>query len=233
MRIRKILPFVFGAGALALIGYATPARSADHLDSPAVIADPTGDITDVYSWMDTTNAVLVLNVNPAAATTAMFSNATQYVIHTASGMAFGTTSNPVDVIATFDAAQKIQLWVGTTEYVTGDASVAAGLASADGKVKVFAGPRADPFHFNLDGFKATVADVEAAAGGLMFDPAGCPTIDAPTSAVLVNQLKSAPDGGAPVDFFKTLNVLSIIVSVDKTLLTAGGPIVSVWGATYK
>lgn len=117
--------------------------------------------------------------------------------------------------------------------MSGDASQAAGLSSADGKVKVFAGLRADPFFFNLDGFKATVADVEQATGSLTFNDAGCPTLDTATSTALVNQLKSSPDGGAPQNFFAPLNALAIVVSVDKSLVTKGGATVSAWAATYK
>jgi hypothetical protein len=222
------------AGVAAGVGYATKARSADHLDSPAAVASPAADIADVYSWMDSTaaNATLVMTVYPAAPTTAKFDTAVKYALHTSSG-AFGNATNNVDIIATFDANQKISLWVGTDEYVTGDASSTSGLQSADGKVKVFAGLRADPFFFNLDGFKATVADVDNAEASLTFNDAGCPAINAGTSAVLVNQLKTAPDGGAPANFFAPLNALAIVVTLDKSLITKGGAIVSVWGGTYK
>ena len=219
------------ATGVAILGYSVVAQSADHLDSPAAIADPAADITDVYTWMDGANAVFVLNVSPAAATTAKFSDKVQYVLHTSSGKFPAATSN-VDIIATFDTAQKIQLWVGT-RYLTGDASQSAGLASTDGKVKVFAGPRSDPFFFNLLGFRHTVSTVKGAAPSLSFDEAGCPALDGPTSAALVSQLKTAPDGGTADDFFKTLNVLSIVVSVDKSLVNAGGTDIAVSGSTYK
>src|SRR5262249_9125643 len=143
------------------------------------------------------------------------------------------TTKSVDVVCTFDAAQKISCWVGDKDYVTGDASAVAGLTSASGKVKVFAGLRDDPFFFNLDGFKHTVSTVEAAAPTLMFDGAGCPAIDAATSAVLVGQLQHDPNGGPPANFFAGKNVLSIVLSIDKTLLTEGGPIVSMWASTNK
>ncbi|CAN5233361.1 hypothetical protein BH09MYX1_BH09MYX1_44390 [soil metagenome] len=218
------------AAAVAILGYSVVAKSADHLDSPAVVADPAADITDVYTWMDGTNAVFVLNVTPVAATTSKFSDKVQYVIHTASGK-FPAPTDEQNIIATFDANQKIQLWLGTSEYLTGDAGQGAGLVSTDGKVKVFAGPRSDPFFFNLVGFKHTVATVQAAT--LTADPAGCPSVDVGTSGVLVNQLKSSIDGGAPEDFFKNLNVLSIVVSVDKSLVTKGGTDVAVYGSTHK
>ena len=42
------------------------ARSADHLDSPAVKADPAADINDLYTWNDGNNVVLAMTVFPAA-----------------------------------------------------------------------------------------------------------------------------------------------------------------------
>jgi hypothetical protein len=227
------------AGGVAIVGTARLARSADHLDSPATKADPTVDINDLYGWMDGNNLVLALTVFPAAmgatdaSPGAQFSNKVQYVIHTSSGASFGNTTANEDIICTFDATQKISCWAGTDEYVTGDASAAAGLVSADGKFKVFAGLRADPFFFNLDGFKHTQATVESAAPSLMFDVAGCPVLDGPTAAALRTQLQTAPDGGAPADFFAALNGLAIVVSVDKTLVTKGGAIVSTWASTHR
>lgn len=228
---------VAATAAIASIATAPKALAADHLDGPNVKLDASSDITDVYSFMDGTNAVLVLDVAPLANNMSKFSNAVQYVIHTESTDAFGAPGQQQDIIATFDTAQKIQLWIGKDIYLTGDASAAAGLKSADGKVTVFAGLRDDPFFFNLDGFNDVVATVDSVEGTLMFDPAGCPKVDAATSGVLVNKLKtdpkSTPPGGVAKDFFAGLNVLSIVVSIDKTLLNKGGPLLAVWGSTNK
>ncbi len=235
----KNMTWLRAAPALALLVGVSTALAADHLDAPTVKMDATTDITDLYTWMDGNNAVFVLNVSPLAAAGAKFNTTAQYVIHTASTNMFvgGTTPVPVNIIATFDANQKISLWVGTSEYVNGDASATTGLASTDGKVKVFAGLRDDPFFFNLDGFHAAEAAVENAAAGLTFDAAGCPAVDAATSAALVSALStnpnSTPPGGPAVDYFAGKNVLSIVVSVDKSLVTGGGALVSAWASTNK
>ena len=239
MRLRPALGTLAAVASVAtIIGYAASALSADHQDGPATTSEPPADINDVYTWMDGTNVVLAMTVYPGASPGSQFSNNVQYVFHTGSAAAgLGATTNPVDVIATFDATQKISVWVGTADYVKGDASPTAGLTSASGKVKVFAGLRADPFFFNLDGFKQTLLDVQAAAavtgtGALVFNEAGCPTLDAVTSGKLVTQLQTNVDGGAPANHFAALNGLAIVVSVDKSLLTKGGAVVSVWGGTY-
>jgi hypothetical protein len=239
---RRVLGVAALAGAASvamLAGTGRLARSADHLDSPATKADPTVDINDLYGWVDGSNLALALTVFPAAmagtdgGTGSQFSDKVQYVIHTSSGAGFGSAVANEDIICTFNAAQIISCWLGTDEYVSGNATGTAGLASADGKFKVFAGLRADPFFFNLDGFKHTVATVESAAPSLTFDVAGCPQLDGPTAAALRSQLQTSPDGGPPVDFFAPLNGLAIVVSVDKTLVTKGGAVVSVWASTHK
>ncbi len=217
------------------------ARSADHLDSPSTVADPTVDIDDMYSWMDGNNFVAAMTVYPNAPAGggdagpgAMFSDAAQYVFHTSSGASYGATNKKYDIICTFSGTtppQTTECWAGTDEHVKGDASGASGLASTDGKFKVFAGLRADPFFFNLEGFQAAVADVEGASG-LTFNDAGCPT-NAP--GAVAAQLSHAADGGAPSDFFANFNALAIVVSIDKSLVTNAGanPIVAIWASTNK
>jgi hypothetical protein len=231
----KRMTWLKGALALTVLSAASWAIAADHTDAPGASADPTADITDLYTWTDKGNVVFVLNVAPLAAADAKFSDKVQYVIHTESSSAFGKPGQKSDIIVTFDAAQKASVWIGDKGYVTGDASATTGLESADKTFKVFAGLRDDPFFFNLAGFKDTVKTVEGAAGTLQLDAAGCPNINAGTSKVLVTKLSTDPDsvppGGPAKDFFAGKNVLSIVLSIDKTLLNAGGPILSAWAST--
>lgn len=244
----KWMVVVGGACLATAIIHPRLARSADHLDAPLTIAEHPADINDVYAFLPSaelaaspaaTHAVFAMTVFPAAPADAKFSDAVQYVLHAQSGASFPTTTADYNIICTFDAAQKAQCWGGTDEYATGDASQAAGISSADGKFKVFAGLRADPFFFNLDGFKDTIATVDGVVDGgtLVFGDAGCPALTQGQSDALKGKLATTPTpGGAPgtaVDFFKKLNGLAIVVQVDKTLVTKGGPIVSVWGSTHK
>ncbi len=223
--------------ALVAVFLVLPARASDHLDGPAVIAQPEADISDLYTWMDGNNVVLVMGVTPLATPMTTFSDKIQYVFHTQSQQMFFGASTGVDIICTFDLAQHASCWVGTADYVTGDASATTGLTSASGKVKVFAGLRDDPAFFNLDGFKSAVNLYASASSGLTFDVAGCPRLDVASSAALVRTLQSdptsTPPGGLAHDFFAGKNVLGLVVSVDKSLLTAGGPLVSVWASTNK
>ncbi len=232
--IFKWAALVAASCAVTAVVHPRLARSADHLDSPAVKAEHAADINDLYSWVDGNNAIFAMTVFPAAGADAKFSDKIQYVFHTSSGAGYKQTTSDLDIICTFDAAQKAQCWAGTDEYVTGDASQAAGITSTSGKFKVFAGLRADPFFFNLDGFNDAVGFVKTNGGALAYDDAGCPTVDGVTSGILVNKLSHNPtDGGAPVDFFEKLNTLAIVVAVDKSVVTKGGPVVSSWASTNK
>lgn len=240
----KWLAVVGGACAVTAVIHPRLALSADHLDAPATMAEPTADINDVYAFLDkpgdpATNVVFAMTVYPAAPADAKFSDSVQYVLHTQSGASFGATTTDLNIICQFDAAQTISCWAGANEYVTGNASGEGGITSASGKLKVFAGLRADPFFFNLHGFTNTVTTVDKAAdaGVLQFNPQGCPdlTVLPGTASFLQLLLKSdLPDGGgAPQDFFANLRALAIVVQVDKALVTTGGPVLSVWGSTNR
>lgn len=228
--------FAAAAALLAQLASLT-AYAADHRDGPGVRADPAADINDVFAWMapDASRVYLVMTVFPFAPAEARFSDSVQYVFHTASGPAFGQIgATEVNLICTFTAAQQIACRVGDSDTVaTGDASDPAGLASSDGRLRVFAGRRNDPFFFNLNGFQRATRIVAGAAGGLTFDPAGCPAVDAATSQTLVTQLRTEPDGAPATDEFAGANGLALVAAVDKALLTGGGPILAVWASTNR
>lgn len=231
MRRLFTLAFAF----IPLVLYSLPSLASDHVDSPAAVADAPADITDLFAWTSTdgNHVNLIMNVQPFAGSTAKFSDVTEYVFHVASMQQYGaTTSKSTTIVCTFKTDQTIQCWAGN-EYLTGDASNTAGISTTDGKLKVFAGRRNDPFFFNEDGFTNAITTVRNAEGSLTFDGNGCPQLDSATSTTLVTDLKTAKDGSAAQDFFSGDNVLSIVVQVDKSLVDSGGDILAVWGSTNK
>jgi len=260
--MRRRLGGMAAACALAAIG--TAARAADHADGPSAtqsLMDLSGDITDVYAFTDANNVNLIMDVGANATVTSKFSNAVQYVFHV-NGITGLTDTAPYQslIICTFDASQKISCWLkqGSTvaNYVTGDASATTGIKSADGKMQVFAGPRNDPFFFNIQGFRKVTGFVAQNLTALAptLTSAGCPQLDGPgspvSSAMVRALLKSQKDGSTPGvdDFAKggtaaaplgiaTLsgNVLSLVVAVPKSALTNGGakPVLGVWASTHK
>jgi len=229
--------YLQGACGLAIVAGTAWAIAADHLDSPAAKMDAASDITDVYAWSSTDKLTAILNVSPLATNTSKFSDAVQYVLHLESSAGYGKAGKKTDIVCTFDAAQAINCVLGepggtVVDFVKGNANTTNGITSDTLKMKVYAGLRADPFYFNLAGFNDAVATVKAAAGSLTFDGAGCPALDATTSTLLIGMLQGTNMGaGAAENFFEKVNVLSIVVEVDKTLVNGGGDIVSVWGST--
>jgi hypothetical protein len=224
--------------AIAFAFAATTARAADHADGPRASADPSADITDLFAWTspDTARVNLVMDLVRNATPGSKFSDSVKYVFHMTSSASFGAPpSREIEVVCKFDRRQRVKCRVGGRSRVSGDASGLSGITSRDGKLRVFTGLRDDPFFFNLAGFRATAQAVTgaAAAGGLTFDAAGCPALDATTAQSLVNQLRTAPGGGPAVDGFAHFNVLAIVLSIDKSLLTRGGPILAVWASTER
>jgi len=210
-----------------LLAASSPALAADHIDSPGAIAEPMADITDVFAWMnaDATKINLIMNVGPFDSATG-FSDAVTYAFHIESTSAYGTPGTKSLVTCEFYDGVNIECWAPDSTYVTGDASSTAGLANKDSSIKVFAGPRNDPFFMEFTGF----TDAVAAVVGVGVIPDGtCPAVDVPTSNALVSALTG---GGTPTDTFAGATVQSLVVQLDRDLVDEGGPILAVHGATY-
>ncbi len=235
MRIDRIAVGLLSLGIATAGPLAPTVRAADHEDSPSVRADPSADYGDVIAWMssDAQRLNLLATVVRRATAESRFSDATVYVFHTQSHPAFGQPgATPVDVSCTFEGTTTQTVTCsGGGSTVTGDASNPAGITSDDGRLRVFAGLRNDAFFFNSSGFNATRGAVINAASGLSFDAAGCPALDDATADALVTTLQTT-DGGAAVDAFGNANILVLAVTIDKALVTTGGPIVSVYGSTH-
>lgn len=220
----------------SVLTLAGPLLAADHEDSPAVRTDPTTDYGDVIAWMssDASRLHLIGTVVRRATAASRFSDSAQYVFHTRSGQAYGDIEGPVvNIICNFEGVenQTISCWAGRESFVMGDASDPEGIISEDGRLRVFAGLRNDAFFFNANGFNATRGLVINAASSLTFDDAGCPQLDSATSNALVTQLQTLPDGSPAADAFGNANILTLAISVDKSIVTPDGPIVAVWGST--
>jgi len=229
-RLRLVVTCVFTSLLVSPIAFA-----ADHIDSPAAVNTPSADITDFYSWMtaDASHLNMVLNVTPFATADSMWSDATVYAMHVSSMGEYGGAETKTQVLCRFYKADGtgIECWADD-EYVAGDPSDPAGLASDSGKLKVFAGLRNDPFFFELVGFGNAVAAVIDAAPNLTFDADMCPVLDDATSATLIGLLTSGKDGAPASDTLAGANVLSLVVQLDKTTVNAGGDFLATWAATH-
>ena len=261
----KKLAFVAGATAIAtgalLVGHRSDA--ADHLDAPATQANHMADINDVYAWMTSDKAKInaVMTVSPADDSTRHFGPSVQYVFHMTeyagdtNDVAFQNAAQHMGtehkIICTFADDTHAKCWFTTgshvDDYIEGDPSSTAGITSADGKIKLFAGQRSDPFFFNLAGFKKAVGAVEGllASGMVTPDASGCPTLgaavrpNAADTAGLRTVLSTAsatavaPCAANQIDCFANFNTKAIVIQFDKSLvLKSANHLVSVWGSTH-
>lgn len=220
MKRNKLMLSVFAAATLITGGIIF---AADHIDTPAVTGQ-SSDITDLYVFraQDANNLVFVANTQgllaPGSTAAAKFDantviefnidNNADAIEDLVIQCKYDAASNTMKVYGPILPSEK-----GTRSKIEGNvtASVAVtayGSAAVTGTgatgVKVFAGPRDDPFFFDLAQFKKILAG--AATG---FLPLGMAT-----------------------DAFAGTNVLSVVVEVPKTLLNSSGSI-NVWLETKK
>jgi Domain of unknown function (DUF4331) len=195
--------------------------AADHIDAPAVTGQAT-DITDVYAFKgaDASSRVFVVNtqglLSPTAASTAKFDANTLIEINidnnndniedlVIQAIYDGTNMKfygPVKPTATGTKSQ-LEGAVTATVAVTPYSATAPVMATGTNGIKVFAGPRDDPFFFDLDQYKKIIAGT--ATG---FNKPG-------------------------TDKFAGTDVLSIVVEVPVSLLGATSGKVNIWAETKK
>ncbi len=220
MKRNKILLTGFIVVAIASAGILV---AADHIDAPAVTNQPT-DITDLYVFrgQDPNNLVFVANtqglLSPGMTAAAKFDANTliEFNIDV-------NNDNREDLViqAIYDAgSNRMKVYgpiapseVGTRSKIEGNLTVEAGITpygsapvigTSSNGIRAFAGPRDDPFFFDLTAYQRIIA----------------------------GQATSFPNPG--VDAFKGTNVLSIVIEVPKSLLgTVTSNNVNVWVESKK
>lgn len=139
---------------------------SDHVDGPRTMSDPSIDLTDIFAFTSPENpnrTVLVVNVFPGAGESAWFSNAAYYsavlrrvnIEGVGPKASFKTNSDEIRFQFKFDRLERNQnggrpSQTGFCKIPGGEAlpvmvGAAQGSSSADGKIRVFAGLRSDPF----------------------------------------------------------------------------------------
>ena len=197
--------------AIGVISSATYLIAADHIDAPAVTGKAS-DITDFYAFespSNSSNLVFVVNTQgllaPMATAAAAFDSGVMLEVNVDNS---SNKDNLEDLVlqVTFENG-KVQVYgpvapiekglnstlVTTGNKVEADISTYAGspmTGEADG-IKVFAGPRDDPFFFDLDQYKKVIAGT---ASG--FNNPG-------------------------TDTFAGTNVMSVVIELPKSLLGSG------------
>ena len=193
---------------------------ADHFSGPRILFDPASDIADVFAFPSPDRPgrlVLVLNVFPAAAPTALFSDALTYrfrirpVARATEGAAFAVGDTEYALDFTFappagSPASDEPVQIGTCTAPDGAQvlfQVGDETPTETNGLRLFAGPRLDPFFIDLAGVLAADATEK-----LAFRP-----------------------GAANV--LEGMNVLSIVVEVDSQAMFGpdSGPLFGVVGET--
>ena len=208
---------------------------ADHLDAPSTKQDARIDITDIYAFRSAGGTTLVMNVNPltspADTKTARFRQGTLYefridtngdagadiayrVRFTNRTLSTGSVVQDYTIKRATGAAARRHEWSGTT-VSTGRTSGynasanAARVHSVVGGGKSFAGPRDDPFFFDLPGFVEFKKQLLAGSTDL---------------SVLLG-------GFTGNDTFAGTNVSAIVLEVPNSRLGGSGRTVGVWATT--
>jgi hypothetical protein len=237
------------------------ARGSDHQDSPTVVANPLADITDVYAFPDPHDAkrvALVMDVRPLIPSgmtggIALDPNVLYQFKIATSGVA--SNSFKENTVLQFSAdstgtSQKITLYGPATPNEVGTANTTVGkngtfafgkVASLSNNIKVFVGPRRDPFFFDLAQFFKVVPD-----RNYMNHPHTPPAtatsfrFASKKQEIVLNGVSYGTAGtnscaiAKPQDFLTPYNVISIVVEMPKSLLAppSGSPgVIGLWATT--
>ncbi len=226
-----------GAVLIGLMAIAAPAvliyrsHASDHADTPNIAANPGEDISDVYMFPSTTNPnniVLVMNVHPligpGQGPTTYFDPNVLYQ------MKIDNTGDAVEdlvIQARFGTPgpnQTVTIVGPVKPSTTGSTNVLEKGQTAIGSynktftsnsgMKVFCGPREDPFFFDLDQFFTILPDRETPINGVAVSNPNAPQ---------ATSWRPAPGPGVtnPAQDFLSVhqfNVLSIVVELPKSML---------------
>lgn len=235
-----------------------PVRGSDHQDSPTTVARPGADITDMFLYpsSDPTKVVLQMDFDPLLApggptSTAALDPAVLYQFKIAHGKA-----GVEDMVIQFQASgagatQSVNVYGPFTPTTTGTVSTlgtltgtvafnsTAGTTLSNG-MKVFVGPRSDPFFFDLFAFFKFLPDRNYKTAGTTA-PTGTPLSFNFTPAEIAAGTTTNPTAyagclaGTPSDALSTnkFNVLSIVVEAPRSLIapSSGSSKVFLYGTT--
>ena len=211
------------------------AAASDHQDTPEVELNPLSDMTDVYAFPSPIAGRIVLVMNSRAFLTPAQSGSAGFDRNLLYQFKIDNTGDAGEdrvIQVTFSgtgASQQVQVRgpmgapvVGAMNNEIGtDAPVLTGpistpLGSTSG-LQVFAGPRDDPFFIDLEQFLRIIPDRKPVTGQLSQLP------DQPSASAF----RAA---GEAVNYVAGFNVLSIVVELPVSDLTAGGNSrLGIWG----
>jgi len=234
--------------ATAILFNVLPVRGSDHQDSPLMVAHPAADITDVFLYPagdNANNVVLQMDVDPLITPPNTGSQALDPAVLYQFKIAHGASAGPEDMVIQVQAtgagpSQSVYVYGPFTPSTPGTTST---LGTFSGSVpfnstnapalsngmKVFVGPRADPFFFDLFQFFSFLPDRNAATAGAAPKAPFSFKFPAPAGAF------ASCVQGTPVDALSSnsFNVLSIVIEAPKALIApaAGSQVIHLWTTT--
>lgn len=227
LKVRQVSSLVLLA-AVAGLGLVDRCVASNHLDTPAVTANPQANIGDVYAWTSPDGRRLNLVMDIVGRS---FSDKLSYVFYIDSGARFGTTTATTTIVCHFPGSNLIDCRLGRIDRARGDASTLAGLQGSHHRFRVFAGLRDDPFFNNVKGTRAAYqVALTALQSGAGLDRAGCPRLDRATSRSVLYQWRHT-DSGPATNFLAHWTTSALVISVDTDAIDAGGKMLAIWGAT--
>ena len=237
-RARKGLAVLAALGLIGAVGIRA-ARASDHQDNPLVELNPAMDMSDFYAFPGSAADRIVLAMDtrplltPAQTPGASFDPNILYQFKIDNS---GDAKEDKVIQVTFrgtGASQTVEVRgpmappvVGgmmntvstSTPTVTGAINQVIGTASG---IQVYAGAREDPFFLDLEQFLRILPDRKPSTGPLSLIP------DSPTAGTFRT-------AAAAVDALKGSNVLSIVIELPTSQLTAGGAAkLGLWGTTSR
>jgi len=238
-RRERIVPILAVAGVFAVLAAARTLVASDHQDTPEVELSPRYDVNDVYAFpaADPSRIALVLGTSspltPAGTPSARFGTKDRELYQ----LKIDNDGDAVEdlvfqVTFTGKNKQRVTLRGPYKPKATGaqgnvlvggkpiNGPVGEVLGDANG-VKLFAGPRDDPFFIDLEQFFRILPDRRPSTGPLSVPPTPAGSFRAPGSAV---------------DFLTGINDMAIVIELPTSMLVADpshpGKF-GVWGTTSR
>jgi hypothetical protein len=220
MKITKKMKML-GAACVVAIASGAYLIAADHIDAPGVTGAGStsigSDITDVYAFANGDNIVFVVNtqglLSPEATETATFDEEVMLEINIDNS---ATKDNVEDLViqATFnDGKVEVRgpvapIESGLMSTLVGGSSVSADVTEygetpvigESGGIKIFAGPRDDPFFFDLNRYKMVIAGTASS-----FNDPGADTFAGTNVMALVVEVPKSQLGSGTINIWATSN----------------------------
>jgi hypothetical protein len=190
---KRLTAALLGTVALTVALATSGVFAADHAEAPGTMADLAADITDVYAW-HTENGTIVAVVDFAglqeAGSTGTYDADVLYGLHIDND---GDNEPDIDVWVRFGQNGAGEWGVQALNVPGSDVPLEGPVDTViDGGngVQLYAGPRDDPFFFDLDGYKATLM-----SGTLMFDNTNDTFAGTNVTAIVIEMDADAAAGG--------------------------------------